>query len=182
VCGQGVKGKSIRIKEDAWFPCCGSILLLYTKCWFQYENRFFAKTANIVARAKVSLDCVFTGPFLCCAVVSFTIRFVDVSNLWHKRVVWVGVRKHRTDGQENFADGQGRAPLVPENVQADATVGVDIWVIYARGEVDLWRLERVVCRKVYREEEDTSAVAGIRGSHDGSLPVKQIVAHRSGGA
>jgi len=126
-----------------------------------------------------SLDCVFTGPFLCRTVVPITIGLVDVSNFGHKRIVWVGIREHGADGQENFADGQGRAPLITENVEADATIGVDVRVIYACGEVDLWWLERIVRRKVYRQEEDTAAVAGIGRSHNGSLPVKQIVAHGS---
>ena len=48
-----------------------------------------------------------------------------------------------------LGDSQGRAPLITQNVQADASVRVDIGVVDASSEVDLWRLERVVCWKVY---------------------------------
>jgi hypothetical protein len=61
--------------------------------------------------------------------------------------------------QLTFADGQGWAPLVTQNVQTDAAIGVDVWVVYAGGEVDLWWLEGIICWKVYRKEEYASAVA-----------------------
>lgn len=43
-----------------------------------------------------------------------------------------------------FGDRQGRTPLVSENVQADAAIGIDIWVIDASREVDFGWLERVI--------------------------------------
>lgn len=47
-----------------------------------------------------------------------------------------------------FRYGQGWAPLVPQNVQTDAAVRVDVWVVDAGGEVDLRGLEGVVCWEV----------------------------------
>ena len=49
-----------------------------------------------------------------------------------------------------FRDGQRRAPLVSQDIKTDAAVGVDVRVVDARGEVDLWRLEGVVCGEVDR--------------------------------
>jgi len=43
--------------------------------------------------------------------------------------------------------------LVSQNVQADGAVGVDIRVVDAGGEVDLGRLEGVVCGKVDGKEK-----------------------------
>lgn len=60
-----------------------------------------------------------------------------------------------------FRDGQSRAPLVSQNVQADATVRVDVGVVDAGGEVDLRRLERVVGREMNRKEKDTARVWGV---------------------
>ena len=60
-----------------------------------------------------------------------------------------------------FRDGQSRAPLVSENVQADAAVAVDVGVVDAGGEVDLGRLEGVVCGEMDGEEEDTARVWGV---------------------
>lgn len=60
-----------------------------------------------------------------------------------------------------FANGQRGAPLVAQNVQADAAVGVDVGVVDTGGEVDLGRLEGVVGREVDGEEEDTAGVWGL---------------------
>ena len=49
-----------------------------------------------------------------------------------------------------FADGQGWAPLVSENIQADAAVRVDVGVVDTSSEVDLRRLEWVVCGEMDR--------------------------------
>jgi hypothetical protein len=57
-----------------------------------------------------------------------------------------------------LANGKSGAPLVSQNVEADAAVGVDVGVIDAGGEVDLRGLERVVGGEVDREEEDTAGV------------------------
>ena len=46
--------------------------------------------------------------------------------------------------RRTLRDGQSRAPLVSQNVQTDAAVGVDVGVVDAGGEVDLWGLEGVV--------------------------------------
>jgi len=51
--------------------------------------------------------------------------------------------------------------LVSENVQTDAAVAVDVGVVDTGGEVDLGRLEGVVCGEVDGEEEDTARVWGV---------------------
>jgi len=55
-----------------------------------------------------------------------------------------------------FGNGQGGAPLVAQDVEAYATVRVDVWVVDTSGEVDLRRLERIVGRKVYGQEKDAA--------------------------
>jgi hypothetical protein len=60
-----------------------------------------------------------------------------------------------------FGNGQRRTPLVSENIQADASVGVNVRVIDPSCEVDFGRLEGVVCREVDRKEENTAGVRGI---------------------
>lgn len=57
-----------------------------------------------------------------------------------------------------FRDGQSRAPLITQDVETDGSVGVDVWVVDAGGEVDLWRLEWVVGWEVDCQEEDTAGV------------------------
>lgn len=57
-----------------------------------------------------------------------------------------------------FGDGQSRAPLVSQNVQADTAIRVDVRVVNTGSEVDLRRLEGVVCGEVDGEEENATGV------------------------
>lgn len=71
----------------------------------------------------------------------------------------------RTVETRTFRDGQSWTPLISQNVEADAAVGVDVGVVDASGEVDLWGLERVVGREMNREEEDTTRVWRVTLCH-----------------
>lgn len=51
--------------------------------------------------------------------------------------------------------------MVPQDIQTNAAVGVDVGVVDAGGEVDLRRLEGVVGGEVNGKEEDTSGVWGV---------------------
>lgn len=51
--------------------------------------------------------------------------------------------------------------MISENVKTDAAVAVDVGVVDAGREVDLGRLEGVVCGEVDGEEEDTARVWGV---------------------
>ena len=75
-------------------------------------------------------------------------------------------------GVLTLRNGEGRAPLIPQDVQADRAVAVDVWVVDAGGEVDLRRLEGVVCGEVDGEEENTAGVWRVAGTHDSCLPVE----------
>jgi len=130
-----------------------------------------------------SLDRVLAGPFPGGGFVSRSVRLVDVSDLRHQRVVGVGVSQHRAYGQKDcssqvsrteqhrckihrqsrptFGECESRTPLVSQNIQTDATVGVDVGVVDASGEVDLGGLEWVVGREVNLEEEDTARVRRV---------------------
>ena len=55
-----------------------------------------------------------------------------------------------------FGNSESRTPLVSQDIEADASVGVDIRVVDAGGEVDLWRFERVVGREVDCKEKDAA--------------------------
>lgn len=57
-----------------------------------------------------------------------------------------------------LGNGERRAPLIPQDVQADRAVAVDVGMVDAGGEVDLRGLEGVVCGEVDGEEEDAAGV------------------------
>jgi hypothetical protein len=43
-----------------------------------------------------------------------------------------------------FRDGQSRTPLITQNVETDATIAVDVRVVYASCKVDFRGLEWVI--------------------------------------
>lgn len=81
-----------------------------------------------------------------------------------------------------FRDRQCWRPLISQDVEADGSVAVDVWVVDFCGESDLGRLEWVVCREVDVKEEDTSGKGRISWSHDCCLPLEHVVASRTGTA
>ena len=118
---------------------------------------------------------IFSSPLSGGGLVLNFVSLVDMSNLWDKRIIWVGVCQKGRDGEENLGDGQCWGPLILENIQANWTVGVDIWVVNSCGEVDLSWLERVVSWEMNVQEEDSSRVRRIIWSHDGCLPVVLVL-------
>jgi len=69
-----------------------------------------------------SLDGVFASPLSSSGFVTSAVGLVYVGDLRDERVVWVGICQHGADGEQNLRDGQGGAPLVSQNVQADAAI------------------------------------------------------------
>ena len=68
-----------------------------------------------------------------------------------------GLRRSRL----TLGDCESGAPLIPQDVQTNAAVGVDVGVVDPGGEVDFGRLEGVVGGEVDGKEEDTSGVWGV---------------------
>lgn len=60
-----------------------------------------------------------------------------------------------------FRDRERRRPLISQNVQADAAVGVDVGMVDAGGEVDLRGLEGVVGGESDAQEEDTRGIRAV---------------------
>ena len=84
-------------------------------------------------------------PLCCLGVVPSPVRFVDVRNLRHERIVGVRVRQERADREQHLADRQRRRPLILEDIEANTTTRVDVRVINPRRERDLERRRASVC-------------------------------------
>ena len=84
-----------------------------------------------------------------------------MGDLRDQRIIRVGVGQQGADAQQDLGDGQGRAPLLLENIQTDGSMGVDVRVVDPGGEAHLRRLEGVVQREVDVQEEKSSLVWGI---------------------
>mmetsp|Transcript_4025 Transcript_4025/g.12001 ORF Transcript_4025/g.12001 Transcript_4025/m.12001 type:complete len:201 (+) Transcript_4025:1624-2226(+) len=102
---------------------------------------------------------------------------VEPRNLGHERVVRVGIGQQRTDRKQHLGDRERGRPLALQDVEADATVAVDVAVVNLRREGHLWRLEGVVGGEVDVQEKDAALIRRLLRAHNGGLPVKEVVAH-----
>ena len=101
---------------------------------------------------------VLSSPFPSCCFIFGLVGFVDVCDLWYQRVIGVGVCEKTADRQQNFHGGQGWGPLLFQDIQADGAIGVDVWVVNSRGEIELRWLEWVVSWEVDVQEVDTTGI------------------------
>lgn len=118
---------------------------------------------------------IFRSPFPGRTIVSSSVCFEKLSNIWNQRVIRVRIGQKTADREKNFANSQSRTPLILQNIQTDSSIRVDVTVVDAGCEVNLWRLEGIIRRKVDIEEENTSGIRRVIWSHDCCLPVKHIV-------
>ena len=70
--------------------------------------------------------------------------------------------------------------MILQNIETNGTVAVDIGMVDLGSKVDLWRLEGVISREVDRQEENTTLVRAILGTHNSCLPMEQIISNRAG--
>ena len=80
--------------------------------------------------ASRSTHGVLLGPGTRGLLVACPLVLVELCDLRDEGVVGVGVGEEGADGEEDLRYGQRRAPLLLEDVQADAAIGVDVWVIH----------------------------------------------------
>ena len=90
-------------------------------------------------------------------------------DLWHERIVGVGIRQQGGDRQQDLGDGEGGAPLILQDVEADCPVRIHVAVIDLRREIHLGWLEGVIRRELDVQEEDAASVGAVWGPHDRCL-------------
>ena len=117
---------------------------------------------------------VLAGPFTSGGLVLGTVRLVLVGDVGHERIVRVGIGQQGADREEHLGDSERGRPLVLEDVQTDAAVGVNVGMVNLSDELELWRLEGVIRGEVDVQEEHTAGEGGVIGAHDSRLPVELI--------
>ena len=123
---------------------------------------------------------ILLSPFTCSGLEFRSIALVELGDLWHERVIGVGVGEERGDGEQNFRDGECGRPLVLEDVQADGSVCVDVGMVDLGDEVAFGWPEGIIGGEVDVEEEDASCIWTIFWTDDGCLPVELVVLSWSG--
>ena len=122
---------------------------------------------------------VLLSPFPRQLIVPVTIGLINSGNLGNERVVGIRVAQQGANRQQDFRNSERWTPLRSENIQANAAIRVDIRVIDAGRECNLGRFEGVISGEVNGEEEDSALVGRLGRTHDGRLPVEEVVADRT---
>lgn len=94
--------------------------------------------------------------------------------------VLVGLAEQALQRQQDGTDVQDSAPLVLENVEADAALHVDIGVVDGSGEADLRRDVWVAGREVEAQLEGEGRVGRVGGTDDGAIPDSEVAVMRKG--
>ena len=100
---------------------------------------------------------------------------------WGARTTWACacVRDRKGKGGPPAAPLQAmlHAPLVLEDVQANAATGVDVGVVDFGIELHLGGLEGIVRGEFNGEEEHTPLVGAVPRAHDRGLPGEHVIPH-----
>lgn len=87
---------------------------------------------------------VALGPLPRHPVVLRPVAHVLSGDAADQRVSGVAVCQEGADGQEDFRDGEGRTPVVLQDVQADHALAVNVTVIDSGAEGHLGGFKRIV--------------------------------------
>lgn len=138
-------------------------------CHYRYRSSSEVTIVQSTSHGELS------RPLSGSCLILWLVRLVDLSNLWHKRIIWIRVSQQRTDREENFGDGQRWRPILFQDVLTDRSIGVDVWMIDSGSKIDLGWLEGIVRWEMNVQEEYTTGIWGIFWSHDRCLPVILIL-------
>mmetsp|Transcript_544 Transcript_544/g.649 ORF Transcript_544/g.649 Transcript_544/m.649 type:complete len:205 (+) Transcript_544:223-837(+) len=165
-----------------------TILISFVTYNFQIKSRVFfllvfLSNPHIIlhsfihsrVRYQSFLHGILGGPFSCGTIMPLYISPEQLRNIRYERIVRVRISQEGTDAQQHLADGKCWTPLILENIETNSSIGVDVAVVDAGGEVYLGGFEGVVCGEVDIEEEYTPGVWGVVRSHDCCLPVEHII-------
>ena len=117
---------------------------------------------------------VLASPFPSVCVMFIPISFIKVCDLRHEGIIWVGVGQQRTEREQNFGDRKCGRPLVLEDVEADASVWINVAVVDSGRKCTLGWFKWVVSWEANVDEEDTACIWGVIWAHDGRLPCELV--------
>ncbi|KAI0564068.1 ubiquitin conjugating enzyme E2 [Gracilaria domingensis] len=106
------------------------------------------------------LDSVLLGPVSSGLHGQHLVALPQLGGVVVERVIRVWSGKQRLDGEQDGSNLQGWAPLVLENVEADAAETIDVRVVDAGEKANFGRGHGVVFRE---EELELEATGGVRG-------------------
>ena len=81
-----------------------------------------------------------------------------------------------------LGDGQRRAPIIFQDIQANSSLVVNVAMVNLGGETDLGRLEGIFCRELDIQAKNTTSIRAPPWPHDRCTPPEQIALRRRPGA
>ena len=71
------------------------------------------------------------------------------------------ITSNKRHQKSTFRYSQCRRPLVPQDIQTNGTIGVDVGVVNLGRKTDLGRFEGVIGGKGYGEKEDAACIRRV---------------------
>merc|ERR1712100_907753 len=100
---------------------------------------------------------VFSCPLFGSDLILWLVGLVDMGDFWGQRIIWIWIRQEGGNGERHLGNGKGWGPLILQDIKADGSVGVDVWMVDPGGEVDPRWLEWIVIWEVDVQEVDPSS-------------------------
>ncbi len=122
---------------------------------------------------------IFLGPGASSSLILDSVSLVHMSNFWNQRIIWVWVRQKRAYREQHLGYREGRAPLLFEDVKADATIAIDVGVEHLCSEGNLGWLEWVIGWEVDGHQKHTSCKWALTWTHNSCLPVEHVITNRA---
>lgn len=105
---------------------------------YNRPNSRLVVSDNGMSAFLCSLGSILEGPLLGLGDGTILILFPVISNFLIKWIIQVWKRHQSLDGEENGSNLESWRPLVLQNIKANSTQLIDIWVIDLGSEEDLW--------------------------------------------
>jgi hypothetical protein len=99
----------------------------------KFQSQFFfretkiKKKLNLFFSSRSKLFCPFPRSFIMC----FSVLYKLLRDAANQRIARIRISQKRADRQEHLGNGQCRAPIVLEHIQANLTLAIDVAVINA---------------------------------------------------
>ena len=133
---------------------------LFNKDSIKSPGYCFQRTSNFHAQL-FSIICILESPLFGPCNSTFLVFLPEISNFLIKWIIEIWERHQSLDGEENGSDLECWRPLVLQDIEADSSELVDIWVVNLGSEQNLWWNHWVLFWQEELAVEDTSLVWGL---------------------
>lgn len=128
---------------------------------------------------QLSSHGIFLGPGARSSLIFGSVRLVHVGNFWHQGIIRVWIRQQRAYREQHLGYCEGRAPLLFQDIKADATIAVNVGVEHLCSEGNLGWLEWVIRWEVDGHQKHTSSERAVTWTHNSCLPVEHVITNRA---